>query len=186
DFQARLNEIIHLRYGSAADVASALQGFLNNELTVLSRSGLYTAYQERLQDVVVFAEPITNQLLVSASSAFFPELMRLIEQLDIQAPQVIIQVLIAEVDLNSTEEFGVEVGLQSPVLFTRSVIPSANFIGTGTVDFSNNAMVGNLVPPGVTVNSTLNPAALQGFNFNNATSFNLPLGNNPVVSPGVV
>src|SRR3712207_6874826 len=35
--------------------------------------------------------------------------------------QVVIQVLIAEVDLNNLEEFGVEFGLQSPVLFDRGI-----------------------------------------------------------------
>jgi type II secretory pathway component GspD/PulD (secretin) len=186
-FQARINQVIHLRYASAPDVASAVQGFLNNELTVLSRSGLYTPFQERLQDVVVFAEPITNQLLLSASTTFFPELLRLIEQLDIQAPQVVIQVLIAEVDLSSTEEFGVEVGLQSPVLFSRSIIPAADFFGTGgNVTYTTATTGSSLVPPGVTVNSSINPTALPGFNFNNANYFAGPLASNPVVSPGVV
>ena len=32
--------------------------------------------------------------------------------------------LIAEVSLTNNEEFGVEIGLQSPVLFSRSVIPA--------------------------------------------------------------
>ena len=39
-----------------------------------------------------------------------------------------------------------------------------------------------LVPPGVTVNSTINPAALPGFDFNTTG----PLGTNPVVGPGIV
>src|SRR5262249_42045168 len=39
-----------------------------------------------------------------------------------------------------------------------------------------------LVPPGVTVNSSINPTALPGFNFN--TSAQLP--GNPVVNPGIV
>src|SRR5262249_32210766 len=41
---------------------------------------------------------------------------------------------------------------------------------------------GGLVPPGVTVNSSINPTAQPGFNFNNTG----PLPNNPVVSPGLV
>src|SRR5262249_23036334 len=96
-------------------------------------------------------------------------------------PQVVIQVLVAEVDLTSTEEFGVEIGLQSPVLFSRSIIPARDFLGTGTVNFAN--ATGGLVPPGVTVNITINPAAQPGFDFNSVT---LPVGNNPVVCPGVV
>ena len=185
----RISKIIHLRYASAADVANTLQGFLTNALTIVKSSGQNTNFTEFERDVVVFAEPITNQVLVSASPNFMGELLQMIEQLDIEAPQVVIQVLVAEVDLTSTEEFGVEVGLQSPVLFSRSVIPAdnfGNFGNGGTVNYMNTGVAGNLVPPGVTVNSSINPAALQGFNFNNASNFSLPLGNNPVVSPGVV
>src|SRR5262249_40342873 len=47
--------------------------------------------------------------------------------------------------------------------------------------FSN--ATGGLVPPGVAVTSTINPSAQPGFNFNDV---GVPLGNNPVVSPGVV
>lgn len=107
--------------------------------------------------------------------------MRLVAGLDAEAPQVVVQVLIAEVDLTNEEEFGVELGLQSPVLFRRGIIPASNAFGTGTVNFAN--ATGGLVPPGVTVNSTLNPAAQPGFNFNNPS---LPLGNNPLVSPQVI
>ena len=91
---------------------------------------------------------------------------------------IVIQVLIADIDLTNSEEFGVEIGLQSPVLFQRSVIPAEGFLGTGSVTFTNPG----LVPQGVTVNNSINPAALPGFNFNTTQ----PLGNNPVVNPGVV
>ena len=127
-------------------------------------------------------EPVTNKLLISATPRFYDEVVRLIQELDAEAPQVMIQVLIAEVDLTGNEEFGVEIGLQSPVLFNRSVTPFGSFIGpNGSVNFANAA--GGLVPPGVTVNSSINPAAQPGFNFNNPA---LPLGNNPVVQPGTV
>jgi type II secretory pathway component GspD/PulD (secretin) len=180
--ESRHNQVYKLRNASAADVATALQNFLTRSLQVLQLGQQLTAFQEIQRDVVVVAEPITNTLLVSATPRYFPDIMRLIEELDAQPPQVVIQVLIADVDLNATEEFGVEIGLQSPVLFSRSVIPANNFLGpSGSVNFTNAA--GGLVPPGVTVNSSINPAAQPGFNFNNVS---LPLGNNPVVSPGVV
>jgi type II secretory pathway component GspD/PulD (secretin) len=85
--------------------------------------------------------------------------MRLIAELDSQPPQVVIQVLIAEVDLNNEEEFGVEIGLQNPVLFRRSV--------------------------GVTtINSVINGAGFApGFNFNNP---NVPLPNNFAADPSIV
>ena len=134
----RTHRIVHLRYASAADVAGTLQGFLTNALTVVKSAGQNTNFTEFERDVVIFAEPITNRLLISAAPNYVDHIMELLEQLDVPAPQVVIQVLIAEVDLTSTEEFGVEVGLQSPVLFSRSIIPAANF--------SNFANGGNAGP----------------------------------------
>jgi type II secretory pathway component GspD/PulD (secretin) len=83
--------------------------------------------------------------------------MRLIEQIDTAPAQVVVQVLIAEVDLTGTEEFGVEFGLQAPVLFRRSVgLPTVNTSISGS-------------PP--------------GFNFNNPS---LPLPSNFAADPSVV
>ena len=62
----------------------------------------------------------------------YDELMRLAQKLDFLPQQVVLQVLVAEVDLTNTDEFGVEVGLQSPVLFSRSVIPAQNVAGSIT------------------------------------------------------
>src|SRR5262249_51346028 len=45
-----------------------------------------------------------------------------------------------------------------------------------------NATGSTLIPPGVTVNSSINPVASPGFAFNSTN----PLGNNPVVGPGIV
>ena len=50
------------------------------------------------------------------------ELRALVEQLDERPPMVMIQVLIAEVGLNDTDEFGVELGLQDSLLFDRSLL----------------------------------------------------------------
>ena len=42
-------------------------------------------------------------MLISATPQYFGEVLRLIQEMDIPAPQVVIQVLIAEVDLANTE-----------------------------------------------------------------------------------
>jgi type II secretion system protein D len=181
----RHNEVFHLRNASAADVASELTTFLTNSLSLLARGGAYSAFIELQRDVVVVPDPFTNKLLISVSPAYYPEVVRLINELDANPPMVVIQVLVADIELNNTEEFGVEIGLQSPVLFARNVIPQQNFIGSGTVSYAN-ATGSTLIPPGVTVSNTINPTAFQGFNFNNASSFSVPLGNNPVTNPGVV
>jgi type II secretion system protein D len=182
DVQQRHNEVYHLHNSSAVDVANALSTFLLGSLRVLQASQQLTAFQEFQRDVVVVPEPITNKLLISATPRYYPDVIRLIEELDAESPQVVVQVLIAEVDLTGDEEFGVELGLQSPVLFRRSIFPLSNLFGpSGSVTATNAA--GGLVPPGVTVNSSINSVAQPGFNFNNPA---LPLGNNPAVDPGIV
>jgi type II secretory pathway component GspD/PulD (secretin) len=187
----RRNEVYHLRNASAPDVATSLQTFLNNTYTLYAVSPQWTDYFQLQQQVVVVPEPITNKLLISATPQYFGEVMKLIAELDTELPQVAIQVLLADVTLSGSEEFGVEIGLQSPVLFQRSVIPAFNFsngksaggnaLGTGTVSYAN--ATGGLVPPGVTVTGTQNPTAQPGFNFNNVS---LPLGSNPLVGTNIV
>jgi general secretion pathway protein D len=187
----RRNQVVTLKNASAADIANTLTTYLTNTINVLNVGSQLTPFVEIERQVVVVPEPITNKLLISATPSYFPEIMRLVAELDAEPPQVVIQVLLAEVDLTGTEEFGVEIGLQSPVLFQRGVIPAfpftnnqlspGNLLGsTGTVGYAN--ATGGLVPPGVTVTNSINPVAQPGFAFNSTSA----LGNNPVVSPGLV
>lgn len=184
DVQARKNEVYHLRNAAAADVATALQNFLTRSLQVISQGQQLTAFQEIQRDVVIVPEPVSNTLMISATPQYFTDLMNIILELDAAPPQVVIQVLIAEVDLDNAEEFGMEVGLQSPILFSRTVIPQTTAFGpNGSVTYTTPTTGGTgLVPPGVTVNNSLNPAALPGYGFNTTA----PLGNNPLAGPGIV
>jgi type II secretory pathway component GspD/PulD (secretin) len=186
EIQERRYDVYHLHNSSAVDVANALSTFLLGSLRILQAGQQLTSFQELERDVVVVPEPITNQLLISTAPRYYAEVMRLIQELDADQPQVVVQVLIAEVDLTGDQEFGVEIGLQSPTLFQRSIFPLDTLLGgSGNVTASNSAgtIVGGVVPPGVTVNSSINPTAVPGFNFNAPS---LPLGNNPMVNPGVV
>src|SRR5207248_351877 len=120
--QQRKNEVFHLKNATATDVATSLQNFWQATLDVLNTSQILTPYTTLERDVVVVAEPVSNKLLISATPKYFDEVMRLVAELDAEQPMVVIQVLVAEVDLNGSEEFGIEVGLQAPVLFNRSVL----------------------------------------------------------------
>ncbi len=142
---------------------------------MLNTIGAFTTFQGLENEAVIVAEPVSNSLLISATPSLYNEILRLIHQLDAQLPQVVIQVLVAEVNLDNSQEFGMEIGLQSPVLFQRSIIP-ANGAG-GSSNFATP-----FTANGVMVNSTLNPAANPGFNFNTTS----PLGNNPIQGPGIV
>jgi general secretion pathway protein D len=81
---------------------------------------------------------------------------------------VVIQVLIAEVELNDTDEFGVELGLQDSLLFDRSLLSETEFVDT-TV---NEQGAGGATVTTQT-QSIISTNLAPGYNFNNQA-----LGNN--------
>jgi Flp pilus assembly secretin CpaC len=162
DSAQRQFDVYKLRNAAAADVATAVQTFMTSALAVYTGAQFASAYAQLQRNVVIQAEPVSNTLLVSATPQYFAELKRIIERIDAQPPQVVIQVLIAEVQLTNNEEMGVEFGVQSPVLFNRG--GSLNFNTTSALPSSNVSPavtafqgLGNL---GVGRASTLGPGGL--------------------------
>jgi type II secretory pathway component GspD/PulD (secretin) len=170
-----------LKNAMAADVANALTDFVTKSLGVLARSNELYPWEEFQRDVVISIEPITNMIIVSAAPDYFDEVMGLIHQLDFLPDQVVIQAMVAEVDFSNDFEFGVELGLQSPVIFQRGIQPALNV--PGTLTYTAPTTGPSEMPQGVTVTQTSNPAAFPGFNFNNVQQ---PLPNNPLAGPGIV
>ena len=121
--------------------------------------------------MAVVPENTTNSLLISSTARFYSKLIKVIEQLDEAPPQVVIQVLIVQVDLENNFEFGMEVGLQDSILFQRGIFPGTS---TLTIPFTQ---------PGVTINtnSPVTPGQ-PGFNFNTTA----PLPNNNTTGSGIV
>ncbi|MBM4074646.1 MAG: hypothetical protein FJ267_03280, partial [Planctomycetes bacterium] len=164
----RKSTVFQLKNAPVLDVASAVNQFLVSRRRVEQVSpGSENPFQELEREVVVVPEPVSNKLLLAATPRYFEEISRLIEKLDEQPPQVMIQVLIAEVALNNTDEFGVELGLQDSVLFDRSLLGSI-FTTTETTTTSTPAGV-------VTATQQVIQAATNapGFGFNSIQ----PLGN---------
>jgi type II secretory pathway component GspD/PulD (secretin) len=164
DTPDRYYDVFKLRNAAAADVATALTSFISSSLGVLSATNFYSTYIQLQKNVVIVAEPVSNTVLISATPFYFMEMKRIIERIDAQPPQVVIQVLIASVQLNNDEEFGIQVGLQSPVLFARSGLATATTSGTAT----------NAASPGFLFNSTTSSPSAGN------------LGNSSLTSPGQV
>ncbi|MGL4419900.1 MAG: secretin N-terminal domain-containing protein, partial [Gemmataceae bacterium] len=131
-----LTKVYKLRHASAADVQTAVFTFLQNKLSAES-AAYQTVFQTIQRQVFIQPEPVSNTLLIGCAPQLFDEVVRLIEKVDAQPPQVYVQVLIAEVSLTNTQEFGVEVGLQSPILFTRSLTGGTG-LGAGNPGFNFN------------------------------------------------
>jgi len=123
DVRTRESTVYRLKNAPAPDVATAINEYLSNERLVEQiTTDLMSPFEQIEREVVVVAEPVSNSLIVSATPEYFEEIMALVEKLDERPPMVMIQVLIAEVRLNDTDEFGVELGLQDSILFDRSLL----------------------------------------------------------------
>jgi general secretion pathway protein D len=74
----------------------------------LGEDRLGAAQQLLEREVAIVAEENTNTLLLSASPRYFGTIEGMIEELDKAPPQVLIQVLLAEVTLDDTTELGID------------------------------------------------------------------------------
>lgn len=139
DIQQRKNAVYRLKNAPATDVANAINQFLNNQRQLLNTpTGPSSPFEQIEREVIVVAEPVNNSLIISATPRYFDEIKKLIEQLDERPAMVMIQVMIGEVTLSNTDEFGIEIGLQDSILFDRSLL--GNLVTTTqTTTFGNPA-----------------------------------------------
>ena len=110
--QERITKVYRLKNSQASDLAQALQAFLdqaNQRVTsVLGAEAVGTAQRLLDEEVAIVAEPISNALLVSASPRYFEQVEEMIVELDQPQKQVLIQVLLAEITLDGSTEWGME------------------------------------------------------------------------------
>jgi len=167
DEQQRRNSVYRLKNAPAIDVANSINEFLRSERVVQQAvPGVMNPFQRIESEVVVVPEPVSNSLIISATPRFFDEIEDLVKQLDEEPPQVMIQVLIAEVALGDTDEFGIEFGLQDSLLFDRSLL--GNLLTT--IETTQKSTSGDVV---TSTNEIIQAADnTPGFAFNNS-----PLGN---------
>lgn len=167
DSRQRQTKVIKLRNVAAADVAVAINEFLQaqRDLATIDPDRISTS-QLLEQEVIVTPDEVTNSLLISATPSYFDSIIELTQQLDAEPAQVIIQALLVEVELNHTDEFGVELGFQDSILFDRGLLGQAVSIVETIVNGTNTTQTTATNAFGVPT---------PGFGFNNQ-----PLGVNNV------
>ncbi|MCA9040152.1 MAG: hypothetical protein KDA65_07405 [Planctomycetaceae bacterium] len=167
DVLERKTTVYKLRNAPAFDVYEAINEYLRDERRVRDAANEGTnRFLEIEREVVVVSEDVSNSIIISATPQYYERILDLIKQLDEQPPMVMIQVLIAELTLNDTDEFGVELGLQDSLLFDRSLL--GDLITTTNTTQITNANGVTTITEEIIQSATNQP----GFNFNNQ-----PLGN---------
>ncbi len=179
DTRQRRTDVIQLRNAPAELVSQSIQDFLAQQQALQDSTADLLSNIERIrQEVLIAPDTNSNSLIVSASPDYYSQIVEIIEELDATPPQVVISALIVEVNLDNTDEFGVELGFQDPLLFTRSVVTDAanNLVTIPTV--TNVPGVGQ-----VQSTTIVSQSGTPGLNFNNTSA---ALGNNVAGTPGIV
>ena len=108
----RTSKVIRLKNSQAPEVATAIRNFLDQErqrlVATLGADAVGTAQRMLEREVAVVGEQTSNTLLVSANRRYFDQITEIIEELDSAQPQVLIQVLLAEITLDAVGELGIE------------------------------------------------------------------------------
>ena len=111
DLRERKTKVYRLNNAQAQLCAAALNEWLQTQRQAEAQPDLALSPFEQIErEVIVVPEGATNSLIISATPRFFDEVIRVVKELDERPPMVLIQVLIAQVQLNDTDQFGVELG----------------------------------------------------------------------------
>jgi general secretion pathway protein D len=177
DIRQRETTVIQLENSFATDVAFAINTFLQSQRDLSQLDPDLISNVELLeQEIIVVDEPVTNSLIISATRRYYDQIMEMVRTLDKAPGQVIIQALLVEVELDNSDEFGVELGFQDSLLFDRGLLNLENF----------QTIVNSVSDPGTGIVTTteeiVNSEGIPGFNFNSTS----PLGNNTAVRPASI
>jgi len=110
--QERITKVYRLKNSQAEALALALQAFLDQAqqrvTSILGQEAVGTAQRLLDEEVAIVAEPVNNALLVSASPRYFEQVEEMITELDQPQKQVLIQVLLAEITLDGSTDWGMQ------------------------------------------------------------------------------
>ncbi len=164
--QERHSEVYRLKNAQAKEVQLAIRSFLDQErqrvTQVLGADAVGTAQRMLEQEVAIVAEDTSNALLLSANPRYFTEIKKIIDDLDQPQPQVLIQVLLAEVSLDAARDLGIEWNVTGSV--GASDFIGGTDLGLTKLIVPRNPIPGGAIPSPLTPGSGL-AAAVTGDDF---------------------
>ncbi|UCG32888.1 MAG: hypothetical protein JSU68_14640, partial [Phycisphaerales bacterium] len=142
DVDERVSRVYAIRYGKAEDLASALSDFIQEQTQRYERAGDQAALMRQIErEVSVVPVEDTNSLLLDFAPRRESEIMTLVRELDRPPPQVMIQVLLAEVSLDERLELGIEWAVQD-LLYTQTGTKKDVVVGTDVGASGTSALGG--------------------------------------------
>lgn len=152
DANERETLVYNLRNAQADEVARVVSEFVSEDqrklVETLSSDQLPSAARLLEREVTIVGDAKSNAVLVNASPRYIRQVESIIEELDVDPPQVLIQVMLAEITLDDNSDFGVtlndKVGtipFASRVQFSSPDFFSQPITGSFSVGFSDLSLV---------------------------------------------
>lgn len=110
-------QVVFLRYASAESLAPILQGYgqqIGGGTKTVSAAAPSAAMPGGSDAVKILSDRDTNSLVITAPAKVMQLIRRVIEQLDIQRPQVLVEAIVAEVSSTRSSELGLNFAAYRP------------------------------------------------------------------------
>jgi len=121
---AEMFHIYHLKFANAETIAKTLSGILDNRTpsitgngqaskaaTTTTTNGKHSGGIIEIKsspDIKIQADPATNSIIVIAPEVLYRNILSIIKKLDVRRRQIFVEVLIAEIQGERTDEFSVQ------------------------------------------------------------------------------
>jgi type II secretory pathway component GspD/PulD (secretin) len=116
----------------ASEAATVINNYATSERQLeIQNSSMYlpqSPQEQYRKEIVCVADDTSNVLIISTTPRYYDQVRTMAQELDERPLMVAIQVLIAEVRLNSNREQGIELGLQDSLLFDRSLLSNSALV----------------------------------------------------------
>lgn len=109
----RVRQVVHLQNANAKEVETTLTKYFQDEADRLRQTlgpeSIGSVMSQLEQEVTIVGDEKSNKLVVSASPRYIDTVTRIIDELDAAPPQVVIEVLLAEVTLDRSGTWGMDI-----------------------------------------------------------------------------
>ncbi|MCP3904428.1 MAG: hypothetical protein GY715_12440 [Planctomycetes bacterium] len=128
----RQTYVYKLMNAQALEVARVLGEFVREEqeklIGTLSPDQIGSAARLLEREITIQGDESSNSVLISASPRYMDRVKQMVREIDVDPPQVLIQVMLAEVTLDATDDWGVNL---DAIFRTGSAVVSGGFaLGT--------------------------------------------------------
>lgn len=156
-----------LQYTKAQDIASYLSSVLSfGQGSTAAQYGGVRDGNAYFQAVTITPEPTTNTLVIRSSKEDYKKLEDIIKVLDIEQPQVAIEVLIFDVSTTDTKQLGAQIRNSGKGSLGKFANFQSSGIGSIVTNSTDNGLLGNLVA--LATGGAANPAGTTLLSIKNA------------------